>query len=221
MEIVHHLNIGIHVIAGILALITGIAAVIVSKRSSRHRQLGRFFMYLMIVVIITGLAGVVMFNRNHFLLVITLLSGYNCFSGIRAIRRFGQPPILLDYIVPLVALSSGAYYLYYVQHAGLYWAPVIIYSTLGALFIVCAYDLSRGLMTARMRSNMVMYEHVYKMFGALSALFSAFTGTVLPQYKPYSQFLPSMVGLTATIIIFILLATRRLSFQRKTALQIN
>ena len=221
MEILHHLNIGIHVIAGTLALITGVAAVIVSKRSSMHRHLGRVFMYLMIVVISTGLAGVLIFNRNHFLLVITLLSGYNCFSGIRAIRRSGQPPAMLDYIVTVVALSAGVYYLYYVQHAGLYWAPVIIYSTLGTLFIVCAYDLSRGLLTATTRRRMVMYEHVYKMFSALSALFSAFTGTVLPQYKPYSQFLPSMAGLTAIIIIFILLATRRLSFQRKTALQIN
>jgi hypothetical protein len=38
------------------------------------------------------------------------------------------------------------------------------------------------------------YEHIYKMIGAFTALLSAFSGTVLYAYQPYSQILPSVFG---------------------------
>jgi hypothetical protein len=37
------------------------------------------------------------------------------------------------------------------------------------------------------------------MISAFSGLLSAFTGTVFPQYQPYSQFLPSVLGSLAAI----------------------
>jgi uncharacterized membrane protein len=221
MEMIHHINIAVHVTAGIFALLTGIAAIIVNKVAAKHRQLGRYFMWLMVIVISTALAGVFVFQRNTFLLVITMLSGYNCFSGIRTIRRNGKRPVFLDYLAVLLIIAAASYYLYFINSIGFYWSPVIIYTTIGSLFMVAIYDLLRGGMSNRLRKKIVLYEHGYKMVSALSALASAFGGTVLPQFKPYSQFMPSLIGLSCIIIIFIRMGNKPLPGQRKSTLQVN
>lgn len=209
MESLHHLNILFHVLAGSIALIAGLVALVVRKGSITHIRFGRYFMWMIIVVIATGLIGVFVFKRNNFLLVITLLSAYNCFSGIRVIRLRGQRPARIDRVVPLIVMAAALYYLYYISSIGLYWAPVIIYSTIGALFLVTGYDLCKTFFPGSLLQKTSRYEHVYKMVSALSGITSAFTGTVFPSYQPYSQFLPSVIGLAYIIVTFIGLSNKR------------
>ncbi|HTI93741.1 MAG TPA: hypothetical protein VL727_24275 [Puia sp.] len=209
MESLHHINILFHVLAGSIALLAGLAALVVRKGSVSHIRFGRYFMRMIIVVISTGLIGVFVFKRNNFLLVITLLSAYNCFSGIRVIRLKGQRPGAIDRVVPLIVMAAALYYLYYISSIGLYWSPVIIYSTIGALFLVTCYDLCKLFFSQSLLQKASGYEHVYKMVSAFSAIMSAFTGTVFPQYQPYSQFLPSVMGLGYIIVIFIGFSNKR------------
>lgn len=203
METLHIINIATHVVAGSTALLTGLVALSVKKGGKNHLLFGRVFTWMMGVVILTGLMGVFAFKRNTFLLVLTLLSGYNCFSGIRAVKLGGQKPGSIDYWAPVTVMAAAVYYLYYIHSIGLYWSPVVIYSTIGALFLVTIYDLFKALMPAKLLKKTVIYEHIYKMVSALSGLASAFTGTVFPDHKPYSQFLPSVLGLMCIIVIFI------------------
>lgn len=219
MEKLHLANLFLHVIAGSVALLTGFAAIFVRKGFGKHVLFGRYFEWMIVIVIITGLFGVIIFNRNNFLLVITLLSGYNCFSGIRSLKLHGQKPKPIDYIIPFLIIISAIYYLYYLNASGLYWSPVIIYSTLGALFLVTGYDLSKVFFSESFLKKAVMYEHAYKMISALSAISSAFSGTVFPDYKPYSQFLPSVAGMIYIIITFILLSKKSLIFKTKDLVQ--
>ncbi|GLU51354.1 hypothetical protein [Dyadobacter frigoris] len=216
MEKLHLANLTLHVIAGSTALLTGFAAVFAKKGLGKHVLFGKYFMWMIVVVIITGLFGVIVFNRNSFLLVITLLSGYNCFSGIRSLKLRGQKPETFDYVIPLLVMISAVYYLYYLNSNGLYWSPVIIYSTLGALFLVSGYDLCKWFIPVHFLEKAIMYEHAYKMISALSAISSAFSGTVFPDYKPYSQFLPSVAGMIYIIITFILLSKKSFIFKTKT-----
>ncbi len=209
MQPLHHLNILFHVIAGSIALMTGGIALIVRKGSTAHIRFGLYFMRMIIVVITTGLIGVFVFKRNNFLLVITLLAAYNCFSGIRVIRLRGQPPATIDYVIPLIVITAGLYYLYYISTSGLYWSPVIIYSTIGALFLVTGYDLCKIFFPKDLRQKALGYEHIYKMVSAYSGITSAFTGTVFPLYQPYSQFLPSVIGLAYIIVTFIMFSNKR------------
>ena len=203
METLHVINIATHVAAGSTALLTGLVALFVKKGGKNHLLFGRVFTWMMGLVILTGLMGVFAFKRNTFLLVLTLLSGYNCFSGIRAVKLGGKKPGSIDYWAPVTVMAAAVYYLYYIHSIGLYWSPVVIYSTIGALFLVTIYDLSKALMPAKLLKKTVIYEHIYKMVSALSGLASAFTGTVFPDHKPYSQFLPSVLGLMCIIVIFI------------------
>jgi len=193
-SILHKTNILIHVIAGTIALLTGIIALIANKGSGLHKGVGNFFLLFLSVVIVTGLLSVLVFGRNTFLLVITVLSGYMGYSGYRTLQTKSNQPQLIDIFIALLSLVSVVYFLYYFKSVGLIWSPVIIYSTVGYLIFIITYDLGRYFMPAGVYSNLWFYEHILKMVSALSGLLSAFFGTVFPQYQPYSQFLPSVFG---------------------------
>jgi len=99
-----------------------------------------------------------------------------------------------DIVVALLSLCLGIYFAYYIKSFGFIWSPSIIYATVGALFVIVVYDLLRYLIPSCKYKNLWLYEHIYKMIGAFTALLGAATGTILSDYKPYSQFLPSVFG---------------------------
>ncbi len=167
----------------------------VSTRGKKlHTKIGNLFLRLLLIVIITGLIGVFVFNRNTFLLIITVLSAYYGFSGYRVLQTKNNKPKLLDISIAIISLIAVFYFLYYFKSIGMYWSPVIIYSTFGALVMIIVYDFLRYLIPKDTYKNIWLYEHIYKMIGAFTALLSAFSGTVFENYQPYSQFLPSVFG---------------------------
>ncbi len=194
LTFLHNTNIIVHVSTGTIALLLGIIALNVKKGGKTHRKSGRIFIILLAIVVITGLFGVIIFDVNSFLLVLTLLSGYNGYSGFRVLHNKSNTPKTLDIVIALITLFSGIYYLYYIKSIGMIWSPIIIYSTIGALFLTIAYDLVRYAIPVKKYTNLWLYEHIYKMIAAFTALLAAATGTIYPDYKPYSQFLPSVFG---------------------------
>jgi len=193
-SLLHRSNLNFHVSAGSLALLVGLYILFKNKYGKVHRVSGRVFLVLLTIVIATGLIGVFVFNRNSFLLVITTLSAYMGFSGFRAMRNRSNVPKILDISVALLALTSVLFFIWYFHSIGMIWSPVIIYSTVGYLILAVAYDLGRYLINKDVYQKFWLYEHILKLISAFSGLLSAFTGTVFPQYQPYSQFLPSVLG---------------------------
>ncbi len=208
LTFLHNTNIIVHVSTGTIALLLGIITLNVKKGGKTHKKSGRFFLILLAIVVITGLFGVIIFDVNSFLLVLTLLSGYNGYSGFRVLHNKTNTPKSLDIIIALITLFSGIYYLYYIKSIGMIWSPIIIYSTIGALFLTIVYDLVRYAIPVKKYKNLWLYEHIYKMIAAFTALLAAATGTIYPDYKPYSQFLPSVFG-TLLALGFILYFYRR------------
>lgn len=200
MQVFHQVNIFIHVFSGSVALLTGMIALVTKKGSRAHIKSGKYFLIAITIVIFTGLVGVIIFERNTFLLVITLLSGYTAFSGIRVLRHKIYVPVLLDYLAAMLVIAAAFYYLYYIRSIGMFWDPVIIYSTLGALALVTVYDLGRYFLSSKVLKKVYIYEHIYKMVSAFIAILSAFTGTVFANYQPYSQILPTIVGLAYILL---------------------
>ena len=190
----HNSNILIHVISGSIALLLGVLALTTKKGGKWHKKIGNYFLILMTIVVLTGLIGVFIFKRNTFLLIITVLSAYYGFSGYRILKTKTNKPKWIDVSVAIASLISVSYFLYYFKSIGMYWSPVIIYSTVGALLLIITYDFVRYLIAKKAYRNMWLYEHIFKMIGAFTALLSAFSGTVFEDYQPYSQFLPSVLG---------------------------
>lgn len=219
MTPIHLTNIIVHVTAGSLGLLLGVMALLTKKGGEKHKKAGRWFLAVLSVVILTGLIGVFVFGRNTFLLVITMLSAYLGFSGFRIIRLKTNEPRTLDMVVAVVTLITVVYFLYYFRSIGMIWSPVIIYSTVGYLSLVIVYDFARYLIPADRYGDLWLYEHILKMVSAFSGILSAFVGTVLPQYQPYSQFLPSTFG-TLIAIGFMVYCYRK-SKDRKSLKQMD
>ena len=194
LEFWHKANIFAHVASGLIALLLGVIALTAPKGGKAHRKSGRLFLYFLTLVVATGLFGVLIFEVNQFLLVITVLSGYNAYSGMRVLKNKTNKINRQDILAALFAVSTGIYFLFYIKSIGMIWSPVIIYATLGALFLIILYDLLRYLIPADQYGNLWLYEHIYKMVSAFTALLAAATGTAFDAYQPHSQYLPSLFG---------------------------
>lgn len=188
----HLSNIIVHVISGTIALIVGFLILLKTKGTPLHIKLGYLFIYCMIVVVTTGAFGVIVFKRNLFLLLITVLAAYNTYSGFRVLKEKSNRFYIKDLLVMLGALTIALVFVYYLNFIGFYWNPVVIYSGVGYLLLVVSYDVFRYCIPAARYGNLWRYEHSSKMISAMGALLSAFIGTLLPDYKPYSQILPSL-----------------------------
>ncbi|MGB3851930.1 MAG: hypothetical protein WA958_18315 [Tunicatimonas sp.] len=214
METVHQANIALHILTGTAALMLGLVALLSAKGGKVHNGCGNHFLACLSIVIVTGLLGVFVFGRNTFLLVITVLTGYVSFSGYRALKLKSNVPRALDIIVALVSLSALACFLYFFHSIGMIWSPIVIYSTVGAMLLVILYDFFRYLIPREIYAaqRIWLYEHIYKMISAFSGLLSAFAGTVLEEYQPHSQYLPSVLGVI--IIIGFMVYTYRDGLKR-------
>jgi hypothetical protein len=198
----HTFNIALHVLAGTIGLVIGFLAIFYSKRVPKHRRYGKIFLYLLATVVSTGFLGWLFFRSNSFLLMLTMLAGYVGYAGYRNIRLREQRNTLIDMIVSMVTLAAGICYVVWLNNSNSNWSPSIVRPTLFALVLVTVYDLTKYFWLHRFIKKWWLYEHIYKMLSAHSALLSAFCGTVLPQFKPYSQIIPSVISLWM-IVFFI------------------
>ncbi|MBF9237202.1 hypothetical protein I2I05_07315 [Hymenobacter sp. BT683] len=199
METLHHFNIGLHIVSGSLALLLGLGPLLVRKGGAAHVRLGHWFLRVMAVVLLTAVLGLAVFNFRPFLLTVVLLSVYQAWSGYRVLRTRDTGPTAIDAAVTLAFLVGSVGFLVGLNRSPLVWSPVVIYSTMGYLAALLVYDLARFRFRKWWRHGGWLYDHLWKMIGSYFALVAAFTGTVLPQFKPYSQFLPSMLGMAMQV----------------------
>ena len=206
----HQINISIHVIAGVLGMLVAIVPYSSKKGGRIHSLYGRVFLGLMTVVILTALNGVIFFRDRPFLTVITLLSFYLSYSGYRVLKTRREGYSWVDLIVMLVALGFGIGFLVNYQSANIVWNTGVIFYTTFYLIAIVAFDLLRYFWTDLIKSDRFwIYEHVYKMTGAFTALVSAGMGTVLAAYEPWSQIVPAVAS-TLWLIFCLFYFPRRL-----------
>lgn len=198
----HQLNIVVHVVAGTIAIILGIIAIYKNRNVPLHRKVGTYFKYLLVIVVGTGFLGFLFFRQEPFFLMLTLIAGYVGYAGFRNIQLKENRAGNLDLVISLISLSITIWYGSYVINHRLVANPVLVYSTLGALVFVISYDLLKCFFLHERLKKWWLYEHIYKVISAFSAMLSAFAGNVLRDYHPYSQIGPSLIC-TLLIIYFI------------------
>jgi hypothetical protein len=202
MQTLHTINVFVHVLFGTIGLLIGLVVLAYQNQPRQHIRYGRYFLYVLSIVVGTALFGVLVFRSSSFLVVLTFLAGYVGYSGYRAVRLRESRTSVVDRLIALGVLLAGGLYLISMQVAGGNWSPAVVYPTLSALVLVAGYDLLKHFWLFQRLKTWWLYEHIYKMLSAYSALLSAFSGTVLSQYKPYSQILPSVICVSA-IVYFI------------------
>jgi uncharacterized membrane protein len=219
LTMIHSVNIAVHVITATVALILGFVIIFTRKGSKSHSRLGRYFVILLSVVVITGFVGWLFFRSNAFLLMLTLLAGYNGYSGYRAIHLREHRSSKRDVVIAFTILSVGVLYMVWLNRSNATWNPSVVYPTLFGLILVTVYDLVKYFWLHSRIKTWWLYEHIYKILSAHSALFSAFCGTVFPDYKPYSQIGPSVLSIW--LIIFFIFQQARKRYRIGKASQVT
>lgn len=204
----HQINIAAHVLFGGSALLVGLFQLLTEKGGSAHHFLGRLFLALFAVVIATASLGSLLFEFRAFLVVLTLLSAYQAISGFRALKIRKEGLKAFDILFALAGLAASAAFIAAVERGDYPWDKKVIYSTLGTLIFVAGYDLLRAVFPRRWFETTWIYEHLFKMIGALSALASAAVGTIYPDFQPFSQLAPSAAGVL--LILFFAARVRRI-----------
>lgn len=198
----HSVNVAVHVLFGIAALGLGVRQLAANKGDEIHQRVGHWFLAAICGAVGTAVIGILIFEFRAFLGVVTLLVAYWAFAGYRTLRIRASGPTLFDAAGSLAGLGVAGLFVWHLSSVQFPWNPGVIYSTLGTLVTVATYDLLRFAFPRRWFARLWRYEHVVKMIGAYSATLSAFAGTVLGGFQPYSQLLPSLVC-TAIMIVFL------------------
>jgi uncharacterized membrane protein len=82
---------GVHVVAGVVALLSGLVAIGTRKGGLWHRRAGRVYAATMGVVVVTALPLAAV-DADYFLFSIAVFSGYLVFAGYRVLSRKRPEP---------------------------------------------------------------------------------------------------------------------------------
>jgi uncharacterized membrane protein len=190
----HWLNLVIHVVFGAAALLLGLVAILSSKGGRVHRRSGMLFLYAYVVVIVTALIGLLVFDFRSFLAVVTVLSFYDAFAGYRALQLRGRRPETIDRIASVLGMCTPWIFIAVMRQLHRTWAPVLTWSILGGLVAMSGYDLLRNVLPLAWLRRVWVQEHLLKMMGAYIAITSAAAGTIFPSALPWAAVIPSVIG---------------------------
>lgn len=199
----HLLNLAVHIGAGAAAIALGLYLMGAAKGTARHRRLGRVFGWLGLVVSASAVVGLVLFRFLPMFAVLSVLIAFQLLSGWHVIYTRAAGPNRVDALLLAVAAIAGLLLAPTVLAASvrLGGAPVVVYSSLGALAGMLLYEALRWVVPRGWHGVLWRYEHIYKLLASLFGMISAAVGNTVRVGQPWSQVLPSALGL-AVIVFF-------------------
>lgn len=184
----------LHIIAGFLALVTGLIAMVARKKGGKlHNRTGIVFYWSMFVVFITTTIFFVidpLSLRYQFFLSIGIVSFYPAWSGKRVLSmKKGVTPRWYDKAAAFGIGISGiimvAYGIYGFVGNVNFQGMEILFLIFGGLSLANAYgDLKIYLGYVEAQKMHWFFAHAGKMIGAYSAAVTAFCVNVVPRYMP-------------------------------------
>ena len=199
----HLLNILIHVGCGVAAMAVGFLILAREKGSARHRRLGRRFAWLTLGVCASAVAGNLLFRFIPVFAILTVLVSYQFLGGWRAVYTKERGPGFLDAALTACASAFAIVLAPIVMAAASAdGSTAVVYSSLGALAMVIGYDICRWLFAVHWHAALWRYEHVYKVVASLCGMLSAASGNLIRFGHPWSQLLPSALGVATIAWLF-------------------
>lgn len=188
MVSLYHIMLVVHIIAGAVALLSGLIALGLFKSTPKHKLYGKAFFYAMVVIFITAVL-LSLYRGLDFLLCIAFLSFYSAYRGVRALKFLkGARFAWYDYLSGGAVMCAGLYLV--IQGAGYglddQWSGMIIAGAFGLLTMALAVGSMREGMRMPSGSPAWFRTHKSAMGGALIATMTAFTVTAV-------DFLPDLV----------------------------
>ena len=200
MSTAHLTNIGLHVGAGVIAMAIGCWLLATEKATAAHRKVGRVFAALTLLVCASAAIGNVFFRFTPLFAVLTVLVLFQLLSGWHVIYTKAAGPNRIDAVMAVCAgLAGAAITPLAIARNG---SDAVVISTLATLLFLVAYDCMRWLFPRHWHATLWRYEHMYKLLASLFAMLSAAAGNLLPQAQPWSQLMPSALGITCIAWFF-------------------
>lgn len=210
----HGALLAVHVVAGTLAVIGGLVALLAPKPAvgggrRAHRRAGRAFLWCMIVVIATA-TGLTLLSFNPYLAGLTAAAAIGVFSGTRVLRRKRpdldprQRATPLDWGVTLALLGVGAALLALAAAGRVTRNLPVVYSLGYGIAAYALYDLWRFARPTAFPfgPHLWLYEHLVKMIGAYFGAVAAFSGSVLVLLDPpWRQLWATTTGQVLSIVL--------------------
>lgn len=205
----HALNVAVHITAGALGLLIGIAPMVSKKGGPLHRLFGQAFVPCATLALVTATVGVVFFDPPAPLVAVTLTAGYQFVGGLRSLRLRDRGPELLDALLAVACLAACAWLVVSMGSGTRSWPPALGYGTAGFLALVALYDLSRHAWPGAWLVHARPLDHGLKMTSAYFGMLSAGVGNVFRDYQPLSQVGPTVLGLMVAALLAVLYLRRR------------
>ncbi len=203
MGFAHFLNIGLHVGAGAIAMCIGFWLLASAKGTLAHRRGGRMFVWCTLLVCASAAIGNIFFRFLPLFAVLTVLVLYQLLSGWHVIYTKAAGPNRVDALLCLgAAIWAGALMAPMLARGDSESSLTVVYSSLGTLLALIVYDMLRWLFPERWYATLWRYEHIYKLLASLFAMLSAAAGNILPNAHPWSQLVPSAVGIACIFWFF-------------------
>ncbi|MFS8064630.1 MAG: hypothetical protein ACMG5Z_08570 [Luteimonas sp.] len=159
----------IHIIAGVLALVSGFVALYALKGGNLHRRSGTLFAYAMLVLTSTGALMATFVSPNRGNVVAGVLTFYLVSTSLLTVRRTVEGSRRLVTAFMLVALVAGAYAFGLALEAlhsasgtvdKIPAAPLFMFGTIGLL--AAALD-ARMLLAGRIEGAHRLARHLWRM----------------------------------------------------------
>lgn len=203
MTPLHTANVALHVVAASFALLAGVVSLFSKKGGPAHRRAGKYLLPAAIVAAVTAVIGVIVDPSRPALTAITISATYQLVSGMRALwlRGRGDRPLgLFDAMIAVSGFGAALWLLFTMGPGTPSFTPAIGYSAVGYVTLLCCYDLSRYAWQETWKRKVWPIDHGLKMVGFYFALVSAAAGNLLRDFQPWSQVIPSAVGVAALLI---------------------
>ena len=191
----------LHFGAGAIALVIGLVPLLSVKGGSHHRRFGRMTVILGALVLATAVFGVLSGTAPTALVAVTLTAGYEYVGSLRALALRGRAPGWPDALLACAAIVAAVLLLLHGGPGTASWPPALAYGTLGFVIALALYDLSRHFWPNVWMCRARMLDHGLKMTGFYFAMASAGAGNLLREWQPWSQLLPSGIGLVAMLAL--------------------
>lgn len=197
-------NIVVHIASGSLALALGFHLLVTRKGTRTHRQRGKWFIWLSLVMCVSAVVNIVAFAFIPSFAVLSLLVTYLLLSGWNVIYTKERGPGATDAVLTLAAIAVAVFVLPLAWSASqAQGRPAAVIGTLiAALALTLSYDVARFAMPLRWHASLWRYEHIYKFVGSQFTILAAASGNVIAFARPWSQLLPALCGVAVLFYMF-------------------
>lgn len=206
MDLIIEILLPIHIVAGAIALGSGLLAILSAKGKKTHKSVGKIYVFGMTAVFISGtiIAGI---QFNKFLFLIAFLSYYSVFCGVRILKLkalyLDQKPKWFDWTAGIINLVANLVFLGFGCHIAIKYGVndggALLSIGFGIGGILLSYVNLFPFIKRPKESYHWFLSHIGNMMGGYIATLTAFLSTMVTRFdlmNPFLAFaLPSLIGI--------------------------